>query len=133
MTGCLVDISVLSELAKKAPAPAVVRWFENTAETLGLSTITVEEFLTGLLYLGSEKKLAFFSRMMRWECRVFPVTHAVAERSAQLRKAANAQGPPMGIADALIAATALEEGLVLVTRNVKGFCRCGVEILNPFE
>lgn len=132
MKGFLVDTCIISELAKRTPAREVVRWFENTSESLFLSTITVEEFLTGLRHLGSEKKLAFFHVMMREEYEILPVTTEVAERSSLLRHEARVQGAPMGIADALIAATALEEDLTLITRNVKDFAKCGAPILNPF-
>ena len=37
--------------------------------------------------------------------------------------------PPM---DALIAATALVHGLVVVTRNEADFRRCGVQVRNPW-
>ena len=33
---------------------------------------------------------------------------------------------------AMIAATALEQGLVVVTRNIQDFERMGVELLNPW-
>ncbi len=39
----------------------------------------------------------------------------------------------MNIADGLIAATALEHDLTLVTRNVKDFFQLGVSIVNPWE
>ena len=39
---------------------------------------------------------------------------------------------PANTIDGMIAATALEHGLV-VTRNVKDFAGLGVEILNPWE
>jgi predicted nucleic acid-binding protein len=42
-------------------------------------------------------------------------------------------GRPLNIADGLIAATALEHDLTLVTRNVRDFVGLGVTILNPWE
>ena len=39
----------------------------------------------------------------------------------------------MIVADGLIAATAIEHELVVVTRNVKDFGVCGVPIINPWE
>lgn len=35
--------------------------------------------------------------------------------------------------DSLLAATALEHNLILVTRNVRDVERSGVKLLNPFE
>jgi len=43
------------------------------------------------------------------------------------------KGTPLNTADGLIAATALEHGLTLVTRNEKDFKRLGVITLNPWD
>ncbi len=40
---------------------------------------------------------------------------------------------PLGVADGMIAATAWEHGLILVTRNVRDFEGLGVTLLNPWE
>jgi predicted nucleic acid-binding protein len=133
MKGFLVDTCIISELAKRSPAREVVSWFENTSENLYLSAITVEEFLTGLRYLGSETKLTYFRTLMDEEYQTLPVTDEVTERSSLMRYEARKTGAPMGLADALIAATASLEDLTLVTRNVKDFSNCGVPLLNPFE
>jgi predicted nucleic acid-binding protein len=39
----------------------------------------------------------------------------------------------MPLADALIAATALQYDLAIATRNVKDFVGLGLEIVNPWE
>lgn len=63
-------------------------------------------------------------------CRltVYPLGEAVIQRAIALRQECR-----MGLADAIIAATALVHGLTLVTRNVRDFNRvAGLELKNPF-
>lgn len=43
------------------------------------------------------------------------------------------KGAPLNTADGMIAATALEYELTVVTRNVKDFAGLGVDILNPWD
>ncbi len=65
--------------------------------------------------------------------RVLPVTQAIAERWGALEAQRQVIGRPLGVADGMIAATALEHGLTVVTRNVKDFEGLGVTIINPWE
>ncbi|MFN0069205.1 MAG: type II toxin-antitoxin system VapC family toxin [Limisphaerales bacterium] len=61
--------------------------------------------------------------------QVLPLTPAVEERAIALR-----QERKMGLADAVIAATALVHGRTLVTRNVDDFKHVnGLKLENPFE
>ena len=53
------------------------------------------------------------------------------------RRHGTAMGPSLGVSrqsdvDLLIAATALEHGLTVVTRNVRHFAPTGVPVLDPF-
>ncbi len=58
-----------------------------------------------------------------------PLDAVVIERAIALR-----QERKMGLADAIIAATALVHGLELVTRNVDDFQHVsGLRLVNPFE
>ena len=43
------------------------------------------------------------------------------------------RGTPLGTADGMIAATALEHDLTVVTRNVKDFAGLGVTVFNPWD
>lgn len=65
--------------------------------------------------------------------RVLPVTQAIAERWGVLDGQRQAAGRPLSVPDGMIAATALEHGLTLVTRNVKDFAGLGVGVFNPWD
>jgi hypothetical protein len=58
--------------------------------------------------------------------RILPVTAPIAERWALLNVP-----NPMPIIDGLLAATAIEHDLVLVTRNVADVQHSGAEVHNP--
>jgi predicted nucleic acid-binding protein len=65
--------------------------------------------------------------------RILPVTHSIADRWGVLDGRCQLNGTPLGTADAMIAATALEHDLTLVTRNVKDFTGLGVHVFNPWD
>jgi tRNA(fMet)-specific endonuclease VapC len=44
-----------------------------------------------------------------------------------------ASGQSMSVMDSLIAASALHNSLILVTRNTADFMLCGVQLLNPWK
>ena len=62
--------------------------------------------------------------------RLLSVDAAVADRWGRMLAQA---GRPLPAIDSLLAATALEHDLVLVTRNVKDFAGLPVELFNPWR
>jgi len=132
----LMDTNVVSELRKKARAnPDVQRWFSQTpGDALFISALTVGELRGGVERIRRRDEIAVAS-LEKWlqsietqmAGRILPITQAIAERWGYL----NARGP-LPVIDSLLAATALEHGLILVTRNVKDVERTGVRLLNPF-
>lgn len=65
--------------------------------------------------------------------RILPITETIAERWGTMTATQRRRGRQIATAEGLIAATALEQGLILVTRNVKDFEDLGLRILNPWE
>ncbi len=133
----LLDTNVLSELRRKLPDPAVVNWFsERSPATLHLSVLTLGEIRKGIEGVGDGARRqdlldwletdlpAFFTG------RILAVDIAVADRWGRLVAAA---GRPLPAIDSLLAATALEHDLVLVTRNVKDFSGLSVQLFNPWS
>jgi len=64
---------------------------------------------------------------------LLPVIKDIADRWGQITIQAKAKGITVATADGLIAATAIEHGLTLVTRNVKDFAGIAVPLLNRWE
>ena len=133
----LVDTNVLSELRRKSAHAGVVAWFsQRPATTLYLSVLTLGEIRKGI---EADSDVLHRQSLLDWletdlpaffNGRVLPVDTAVADRWGRLVAAA---GRPLPAIDSLLAATALEHDLVLVTRNVKDFAGLPVEIFNPWS
>lgn len=65
--------------------------------------------------------------------RILPVNERIAERWGRLSGDSQRRGRTLSTADGLIAATAIEHGLTVVTRNVRDFAGLGIEIVNPWN
>ncbi|MCF4121451.1 type II toxin-antitoxin system VapC family toxin [Antribacter sp. KLBMP9083] len=131
----LVDTNVISEIRRKEPDQHVTTWLRGLrTEQIFLSVLTVGELRTGILRLG-RRDSARARALDDWVSgleqtyadRILPVTHAVAVRWAAI----NAARPLPGV-DSLIAATAIEHGLTVATRNEKDFSATGAAVFNPF-
>lgn len=136
----LLDTNVISELRKaktKKCDKNVENWASNVlAHSLFLSVITILELEIGVLSI-EKRDTAQGSILRSWlnthvlptfNKRILPVDLAVAQCCAQLH--VPDRHPER---DAIIAATAMVHGLVLVTRNVEDFKSIDIEILNPWK
>ena len=132
----LIDTDVLSQLAKRRRSGNVEAWFaeQRTAE-LFVSVVTIGEIERGIALQrrtnpGHAAALAaWIDRTLAvYRDRVLPFDLASTRRWAQLSATVGHDG-----ADLQIAATALEHGLTVVTRNVSDFRSTGVVVLNPSD
>ena len=133
----LLDTNVLSELRRKSPDPGVVSWFsQRPPATLHLSVLTLGEIRKGIESVGDEVRRQALLDWLETDLptfftgRILTVDGAVADRWGRLIAAA---GRPLPAIDSLLAATAIEHDLVLVTRNAKDFARLPVQLFNPWK
>ncbi|MCR5814698.1 MAG: type II toxin-antitoxin system VapC family toxin [Desulfovibrio sp.] len=131
-----MDTNVVSELRKGRDAH-VAGWAESVpGHLMFLSVITVLELETGILRLQRKDAVQaailddwFKKRVLTtFAGRILPVNLAVARRCAALHVP-----NPCSYRDAFIAATALEAGLTVVTRNTADFESTDVGVLNPWN
>lgn len=136
----LLDTNVVSELRKAKAGRAdkgVSLWAAGIpVGALFLSVITVLELETGVLLM--ERRDAVQGAVLRawldghvspvFAGRILAIDTLIAQRCARLL-VPNQRAQR----DALIAATAIEHRLTLITRNVRDFAPTGVALLNPWE
>ena len=131
----LVDTVVISELRNPRRHRGVAEWVERQ-RTIDLFTSVL---VIGEIERGIERQRghdsAFAASLAAWldrvlalyEGRILPFDLGAARRWGELSAALGHSG-----ADLMIAATALEHGLTVVTRNVSHFEPTGARIFNPF-
>lgn len=139
MSGWLLDTNVLSELRKPRPDAHVVAFVAaQPLDRLFVSTVTLAEIRFGIERLPDALRrtelsdwLAHRVRPM-FEQRVLPVSEDVMFRWRLLVEEGRQASHTFSQPDLIIAATALQHGLTLVTRDIGDFARARVPLLNPW-
>jgi predicted nucleic acid-binding protein len=132
----LIGTDVLSALGKRHRNTNVEAWFtrQRTAD-LFLSVVTIGEIERGIA-LQQSRDPDFAALLVHW------LDQVIANYGDQVLSFDLAAARRWGVlsatlgndsADLQIAATALEHGLTVVTRNVSDFSRAGVATLDPFK
>ena len=126
----LCDTNIISELVRRRPNPGALRWAESVRRIF-ISVITLEEIHYGLAWKRNRRVEEWFDDFIREGCETLPVSEKTAHLAGHLRGRLQSQGKPRSQADMLIAATALEHEMTLVTANTRDFADCEVALLNP--
>jgi predicted nucleic acid-binding protein len=137
--GWLLDTNVLSELRRPRPDSQVLTFVaaQPTAR-LFVSTVTLAEIRFGIERVADPERRADLSAWLAhtlrplFEGRVVPITENVLLRWRQVVEAGRRRGHTYSEPDVLIAAAALVEQLVVVSRDVGEFIEARVPVLNPW-
>ena len=133
----LLDTNILSELRKGSRcAPNVLQWAaKESTQAHYISVLSLGEIRKGIEFLRkkSPEKCAPLENWLEKlhtdyaNCTI-AITAELSERWGELSSRRT-----LPVIDSLIAATALEFGLKLATRNTKDFDGLGIPIVNPFQ
>ena len=136
----LLDTCVLSEFTRRKPEETVIRWLDQIAdEKLFLSVITIGEIQHGIQRLPESSRKADLlvwinnGLIERFNNRILSLNTATMLLWGSLLARMEKSGHPMPAMDSLIAATALQNHLTIVTRNVVDFKPCGAQVINPWK
>ncbi len=141
MRGWLLDTNVVAELAGRKCNPSVAAWAEaEPEECIFISVLTLAEYDKGVANLPAEApnrariEAAVAALEARFFGRILPLSDGVVRRWGRISgqvKLTTGRSPP--VIDTLLAATAIENDLHLVTRNVRDVAEAGASVFNPWE
>ena len=141
MIGWLVDTNVIASLIAPNGAPSVKGWGRAVDERrLFNSILTLAEYDKGIANLAGDDPNV--PRYIAAEMRLRPVSPLEYCRSATPSSVAGGAisgrvkretGHPPPVIDALLAATAIEADLYLVSRNTKNLQHCGAAVFDPWR
>jgi tRNA(fMet)-specific endonuclease VapC len=120
----LLDTDTLSEI-RKGSNPAVAANAKSYRRAFGhysFSTLTVVEIVCGYQKAQQLQRLNAFMASIALE-EVFPLDTSAAELAGRITGDLERNGQPIGRADPIIAAVAIDQGLELVTGNIAHYTR----------
>jgi toxin FitB len=140
MSGFLLDTNCISEMVRARPDSRVMSWMEAAEETLlYLSVLTLGEIRKGLAQLPQNRRRTFLESWLevelqaRFSGRILPIDARISDRWGLLAANAKTQGRTLPVVDGLLAATAVQHNLTIVSRNVSNFVSTPVALVNPWD
>jgi hypothetical protein len=141
LKGWLLDTNVVAALINPNGAPSVKEWARDQAEdSFFISILTLAEYDKGIHNLAPDHtdrpryKAARDALAMRFKDRILgvgnPVVLAWGRLSGEIRRTS---GHPPPVIDTMLAATAIEHELYLVTRNTKDVSATGAVVFDPWN
>ena len=140
MTGWLLDTNVLSELRRPRPGPKVVAFVAaQPLDALFISSVTLAEIRFGIELVADAGRRAELNDWLTHKVRpmfaqrVLPVTEDIMFKWRLIVEDGRKAGHTFSQPDLIIAATALEHGLTLVSRDTSDYEKARAAVLNPWS
>ena len=137
----LLDTCVLSEYVKKKPNQQVIQWLDDQEEaSLYISILTIAELKKGIIKIKNSQPLRY-QKLTKWlqkikqrfNQRILPLTNNILDSWGKTCGESEAKGNKLAIMDSLIAATAYEHNLIIVTRNISDFHFSSIKVFSPWD
>jgi len=131
----LVDANVLSEVTRPQASAQAIQWLRDHEAEFVVNPIVLGEIEYGIGLTPSARKRA---ELQKWfedglrRLRVLDIDSGTASTWAELLVSLRKKGKAMPVKDSLIAASALQHKLTIVTRNTTDFQHAGVKLVDPF-
>ena len=139
MTGWLLDTNVLSELRRPKPERRVLAFVAaQPLELLHVSIVTLAEIRFGIENVSDANRRAelgeWLAHKLRpmFDGRVLPVSEDIIFKWRLLVEEGRKAGHTLSQADLIIAATALDHGLRVVSRDTADYVKTRVSLFNPW-
>ena len=135
----LLDTNVVFELARLEPNRPVAAFLRRFApDEMFTAAICEAEIRYGLARMAAGRRRdglrarldALFASA--FQDQVLPFDRRCAVLCGDIRASRDAIGRPIGVPEAMIAATARAHHATLITRNVSDFPECGVQTVDPW-
>lgn len=136
----LLDTNIVSEFSKENPNENVIAFYEARKHLCAISTVTWQEMIYGVSKMPDGKRketISDFLDNLRDNINIIPYDEFSANICGQALGTFETKGKSLQICDTQIAATAISNGMVLVTHNTKDFAplaeRCFLKVEDWFQ
>ncbi len=132
----LLDTPIISEGSKRNPSRRVLRWLERHADDCGISIVTMGEIRFGAETSPdneTRRSIELFLASIRSQFgdAILDIDEQTIVEWKTLIGELKAKNRTITCEDSLIAATARQHQLIIVTKNVRHFHPTGLKVLNP--
>ena len=120
----LLDNNIVSEFSKANPNPQVLEFYQARKNLCAISAITWQELTRGVSRLPEGKRkatLQSFIENFEANTEVISYDKFASQICGEMQANAEKEGHTLPFYDSQIAATAISNGMVLVTHNIADF------------
>lgn len=120
----LLDTNIVSEFSKERPNENVLALYEARKDLCAISAVTWQELMFGVSKMPEGKRKTYIEKCLveyKEDFEIIPYDEFSADICGQLSGSCAKSGKNLPCLDTQIAATAIANGMILVTRNTADF------------